>query len=438
MKDDLTSHFAEFLYDQGDRIGLLKQVLRQLGNPDTNYSIIHVCGTNGKGSTATMIAALLQKMGQQVGLFTSPFIGDVTNSIRINQQAIQMTHFNHYLNRLQQLMASFGDGKQELSEFEAQFVTAMQYFSDQGVDYVVLECGLGGELDATNAVTTTMYSIFTKIGMDHIGILGNTIEEIATTKSKIIRKGNTTITAPNQRPQVSAILSHEAIEKNAAFLDANQVQIDQQSDDRTSLHYQFNDRAGHFKFGLQGAYQVENVRTVLLWLFDFQKHQRSTIDTDRLLTQALGKLSVTGRFETISTKPIIMIDGAHNVDAISAFVQSVKQSFPKQPKLIITGFLKDKDYVDNVRLLAQIPNATFRLTQPDNPERKLDKDHLQTVFKNVTEKRYPTFRNPIVALKNSMAEASENPELVILVVGSFYLINPICDYLIKTRSDSND
>lgn len=438
MNDDLTSHFAEFLYNQGDRIGLLKQVLRQLGNPDADYPIIHICGTNSKGSTATMIAAILQQMGKRVGLFTSPFIGDITNSIQINRQAIPTDQFDKYLNRLKQLMTSFGDGQQELSEFEAMFVAAMQYFSDQQVDYVVLECGLGGELDATNAVKTTIYSIFTKIGMDHIGILGNTIEEIATTKSKIIRQGNTTIAAPNQRPEVLAVLKDEASHKAATFLDADAVQIDRQLTKATNVVYQVGHQSGHFQFGLPGDYQLENVRTVLLWLDDFQKKQHLSLDVSQLLTQALGKLDVPGRFETIHAQPTIIIDGAHNVDAITAFVGSVKHSFSSQSKLIITGFLKDKDYVDNVRLLAQIPNATFKLTQPANPERKLDERRLQTVFQNITGKIYPVFSDPIAALKASLKESSNHPDQLILVVGSFYLINPIRDYLIKTRSNSND
>lgn len=434
-----TTEFTGFLYDQGDRIQLLKEVLSELGHPDTNFSIIHVCGTNGKGSTAMMIGSILQKLQFRVGLFTSPFIGDVTNGIQINQRNISSVTRQALLSRLEQIMSSDKFAGQTLSEFEAEFVAAMMYFSDQHVDYVVLECGLGGELDATNAVTTTMYSIFTKIGLDHIGILGNNIEEIATTKSKIIREGNTTIVAPDQRPAAFDVLAEEVRTKHAKLLDAGAAKVNEIDPGLPTQMIQFHQGSfeGRFKFGLQGTYQVENVSTVVTWLIDFVQKQQLAINLDQLLTDSLGQLQVPGRFEMISSSPKIIVDGAHNLDAISAFVDTVGVNLKQQHKVIITGFLKDKDYRDCVKLLTQIDDVSFRLTHPDNPKRALSVATLQATFADVTGAEYPTFADPITALTHTMTEFRHEPDTIILVVGSFYLLNPIRRF-IKDRSNDHE
>lgn len=432
-----TTEFTGFLYDQGNRIQLLKEVLSELGHPDSNFSIIHVCGTNGKGSTAMMIGSILQKLQFRVGLFTSPFIGDVTNGIQINERNIASVTRQALLSRLEQIMSSDKFAGETLSEFEAEFIAAMMYFSDQHVDYVVLECGIGGELDATNAVTTTMYSIFTKIGLDHIGILGNNIEEIATTKSKIIREGNTTIVAPDQRPAAFDVLAEEARIKHAKLLDAGATKVSEIDAGLPTQTIQFHQGSfeGRFKFGLRGTYQVENVSTVVTWLTDFVQKQQLLVNLDQLLTDSLGQFQVPGRFEKIASSPTIIIDGAHNLDAISAFVDTVSASFKLQHKVIITGFLKDKDYRDCVKLLTQIQDTRFRLTRPDNPIRALSERALQETFASFTGTEYPTFPDPIIALTHTMTEFQHQPGTIILVVGSFYLLNPIRRFI---KNGSND
>ncbi len=253
------AEFTGFLYDQGDRIALLKAVLDELSNPDTDFSIIHVCGTNGKGSTSAMIASVLKQLHYRVGMFTSPFIGNVTNGIQINGQNISSSDRQAALETIEKIMQLDRFKGQKLSEFEAEFVASMIYFSRQKVDYVVLECGLGGELDATNAVSTTMYSIFTKIGLDHIGILGDTIQEIATTKSKIIQPNNVTIVAPNQRPAAFDVISKEAQSKSAHLISAQETKVAESDVTPQSqlIQFQRGKISGKFQFSLQGTYQIE-------------------------------------------------------------------------------------------------------------------------------------------------------------------------------------
>lgn len=435
----------DFMYDVGDRIGLLKRVLKTLGNPDKRFKIIHICGTNGKGSTATMIAAILHQLNYQVGAFTSPFIGTMYNGIQRNFADISKSEFNDEMRQIRQVMARSAFRNETLSEFEAQFIVAMLFFADHPVDYVVLECGLGGELDATNAVSDTMYSVFTEIGLDHLGILGDTVTEIATTKSKIIRPGNTTITAPHQRSEVFQILKSQAKTKQATFISADTVQLTatQGVDLKRVINFQSTIKGriqGQFMFGLPGTYQLQNLQTVLTWLNDFVAEVKIPCQhLDETLTAALSELVVPGRFERISTRPTIFLDGGHNPDGVKAFVTSVNELYRSRPKIIINGFLKDKEYQSAVKSLLTLKNASFIVTEPQNQKRELDALKLSQVYQQLTDKPVQTFESPIDALKEAIYRTHEfNDEPITFVIGSFYLLNPIRSYILTKGVDFHE
>ncbi|EHO51110.1 bifunctional folylpolyglutamate synthase/dihydrofolate synthase [Lentilactobacillus kisonensis] len=432
-------NFSSFLYNHGDRITLLKRVLAYLGHPDQNFSIIHICGTNGKGSTSMMIAACLENLDQRVGLFTSPAIGQQTNCIQVNGVEISKGHLNDLFMKLKQVMAISEFHDAELSDFEALFLASMLYFSEEGADYVVLECGLGGELDATNAVTTTLYSIFTEIGLDHLGVLGNSLEEIVTTKSKIIRPANTTIIAPQHSQIINGIIKREATIKGARLIDAAKTVIihSQNIGQQLMVDYQTSQQHGQFQFGLLANYQLENVRTVIAWLIDFCQSKHLTNQISDLLNHALATINVPGRFETVNKKPMIIVDGGHNLDGITAFANTVNTIFPHYNKLIVTGFLKDKDYQDSVHKLLGIKQAHFIITEPDNVDRRLAARQLQQAFIDASGITYPVFKRPITAIKAAINAANRQSKLLIFVVGSFYLLNPIRTYLINKEDKYN-
>lgn len=429
------SEFPSFLYDQGDRISLLKEILKVLGNPDKQFKIIHVCGTNGKGSTATMIASILRGLGERVGLFTSPYIGTILNGIQVDFKDISQDEFDAQLTLIEQALTRQPFRNNQVSEFEAQFLAAMLYFANQKVTYVVLECGLGGELDATNAVFTTMYSIFTKIGLDHVGILGRNLTEIATTKSKIIRPHNTTIVAPNQPTPAFNVLQSEAHLKQATFLTTKHVRLNANRNKNViQINYELPNlnKSGHFNFNLVGIYQLENLATVLTWFFDFITKVTNQKSPDQILNQALSTLTIPGRFETVQQKPQIILDGAHNPDGIQAFTKTVNQLYSETPKIIVNGFLKDKSYEAAVKHLISLKNTSFIITEPVNQKRELSPDKLSNVYFRLTGKHYPNFLSPIDALNAAIERADSNT--IIFIVGSFYLLNPIRTYLL-TRSE---
>ncbi|MEJ1320855.1 Mur ligase family protein [Latilactobacillus sakei] len=218
--EEMVTQLPGMLYGEDERVTLLRQILKAMGHPDHAFSIIHVCGTNGKGSTSAMIAAILQASGYSVGLFTSPHIMAVEESIQINRQLISKAQFARLLTTVQTVLKKLGfDPTTDLSYFETLVLVALVYFKQQQVDYVLWECGLGGALDATNAVDRVAYTLFTKISLDHMALLGDTIEAIATTKSKIIRPQTPVIVAPEQTKTTLHVLQAEVRRQSAPAAD---------------------------------------------------------------------------------------------------------------------------------------------------------------------------------------------------------------------------
>ncbi|KRL99126.1 bifunctional folylpolyglutamate synthase/dihydrofolate synthase [Liquorilactobacillus satsumensis] len=436
MANDTTKKLPSFLYGQGDRIALLKRVLHQLGHPDEKFKIIHVCGTNGKGSTSTMIAALLQKMGERTGLFTSPFIDEVTESIRIDDTMISAASFAGYVKVITAVLVKMELDPAALSAFEMTFVVAMLYFAEHRVAYVVLECGLGGELDATNAVKTTAYSIFTKIGLDHTRILGTTIAEIAVTKSKIIRAHAEVIIAPKQPPQVYTILAQQARRMAAQVHLAATVELRVVATAQTKTFMQLKTAHAEctFEYSLLGTYQQENLATVLRWLQVFLAKEKRNFKLEQLIAKTMPSLSIPGRFEKIKTAPLIILDAAHNLDGIKAFTATVNTLYPEKPKKIVVGFLKDKDYGHCVAKLLEIKNASFYLTEPEHPTRKLAAVELQQVFDKISRMHAPAFTAARQAFNQAVAAAKEEDGLI-LVVGSFYLLKAVRKLIVPKNKE---
>lgn len=217
----------KFFEGSQDRMEILRQVLYYLGNPDESFKIIHIIGTNGKGSTGRMIASLLEGLGYQVGLFTSPHIDTVYERIQVNGVKISEDDYK-------KLQDKIGHGVEEamkiqfddMTWFDAFFLIAMIYYAEKEVDFVVMEAGIGGLIDSTNGVGSVDYTIFTKIGIDHGALLGNTLEEIAHVKLGAMRENSTAILAPNQRKIVEKIFIDYASERHSPVVLAEDFKIE--------------------------------------------------------------------------------------------------------------------------------------------------------------------------------------------------------------------
>ena len=451
----------ESLYGEKDRVKLLAEILEKMNNPASDVQVIHVSGTNGKGSTCYMINNILCEMGYKVGLFTSPQIRTIYELIKINGIEITELEFEGCKNKLKQVLNELNlNLENDLSYFEMVFLIAMIHFKNKDVNVLILECGLGGELDATNAVSKIDYTIFTKIGIDHKNILGNTIEEICQTKSKIIRKQSNVIIAPNQRDVVYEILEKEAKYKNCdIFLAEKNIKIEKvknkeknsqniyEKEDLKSengLEFQnkvraeimgnydfgknFKNNEYFFRFGLKGNQQLENLATVLMWYFRFCDDSKNGVEnTEEILDRALGTLQIAGRMEKVETIKNVYLDVAHNEDSVEAFVDYVKKNFDNRKKIFVVGFLKDKEVEKCVNLL-KMAGDNFILTEPNNEERKLDSEILKKYFE---DKKIENPKNIIISEKNiekaflKALELRENEDECIFVVGSFYLLGEV-------------
>ena len=451
----------ESLYGEKKRVKLLAEILDKMNNPVSDVQVIHVSGTNGKGSTCYMINSILCEMGYKVGLFTSPQITKIYELIKVNGVEITELEFEDCKNKLRQVLNELGlNLENDLSYFEMVFLIAMIHFKNKAVNVLILECGLGGELDATNAVSKIDYTIFTKIGIDHKNILGNTIEKICQTKSKIIRKQSNVIIAPNQRNVVYGILEKEAKNKNCdIFLAEKNIKIEKvenieknrqniyEKEDLTSengLEFQdkvraeiignydfeknFKNNEYFFKFGLKGEQQLENLATVLTCYFRFFDNSKNSVEnTEEILDRALGTLQIAGRMEKVEEIKNVYLDVAHNEDSVEAFVDYVKKNFYNRKKIFVVGFLKDKEVKKCVNLL-KIVGDNFILTEPNNEERKLDSEILKKYFE---DKKIENPKNIIISEKNiekaflKALELRENEDEYIFVVGSFYLLGEV-------------
>ncbi|WP_369717399.1 bifunctional folylpolyglutamate synthase/dihydrofolate synthase [Leptotrichia sp. HSP-536] len=451
----------ESLYGEKKRVKLLAEILEKMNNPASDVQVIHVSGTNGKGSTCYMINSTLCEMGYKVGLFTSPQITTIYELIKVNGVEITELEFEECKNKLRQVLNELNlNLENDLSYFEMVFLIAMIHFKNKDVNVLILECGLGGELDATNAVSKIDYTIFTKIGIDHKNILGNTIEEICQTKSKIIRKQSNVIIAPNQRNVVYEILEKEAKYKNCdIFLAEKNIKIEKvenieknkqniyEKEDLTSengLEFQnkvkveiignydfgknFKNNEYFFKFGLKGEQQLENLATVLMWYSRFCDDSKNGVEnTEEILDRALGTLQIAGRMEKVEKIKNVYLDVAHNEDSVEAFVDYVKKNFDNRKKIFVVGFLKDKEVEKCVNLL-KMAGDNFILTEPNNEERKLDSEILEKYFE---DKKIENSKNIIISEKNiekaflKALELRENEDECIFVVGSFYLLGEV-------------
>ncbi len=413
MMSDFNPQSPTILYGQGDRLKVLRLILSALDQPDQTYSIFHIAGTNGKGSTSTMLQALLVGHHLRVGLFTSPHLNSECESIQVNGQQISEGDYIACQQEIAQSVLALGlDPDQDLSQFEWTFLIAMVYFRQCQCSWVVLECGVGGELDATNAISHAEYAIFTKIGLDHLNLLGPDLQTIAATKAGIIRPHTRVVIAPNQPPQVRGVLKDRIQVRQAILVDSHGLQVDHRQvrlADGTSFKVDL---------GLKGTYQDENLTTVLTAYQDWLAGRGEALEIQRI-NQALKSVSLPGRYELVQDQPVVLLDGAHNLDAIQELCLSLGEDFSGQRLAIVCGFLQDKDVRHIVEKIGQLP-ADFYLTQPDFPGRAMPVQQLQALFEKVGIPAL-AFEDPNQAVDQALASGLDP----VVVMGSFHLIKRV-------------
>ena len=335
-------------------LGRMQRAVDSLGNPEKTYPIIHVTGTNGKGSTIAFMRELFVAHGKKVGTFTSPHIVSIHDRICINGQPIAEEDFVRIANQVKEMEKILLETHDQLSFFELLTLIALLYFKEQGVDLVLLEVGIGGLLDTTNVVTGEI-AVITSIGLDHQETLGDSLEEIAGQKVGIFKAGKKAVIA-KLAPEAELVC-----QKRARELD---VDLYQAGRDFALKAGNFSSKLASFsqlEIGLEGAYQQENASLALQTFLLFMASGGERVE-EELVRQALKETRWAGRLERI--RPHIYLDGAHNLPALSRLVEfiqeKIQQGFQVQ---ILFGALKRKDYQGMLGYLTeQLPQVELKVT----------------------------------------------------------------------------
>jgi dihydrofolate synthase / folylpolyglutamate synthase len=393
-------------------------LLEILDNPHKKIKTIHVAGTNGKGSTSHMLAAILQTAGYKTGLYTSPHLKDFRERIRINGNFIEEVFVVDFVKRIEQFIPTI-----EPSFFEITVAMAFDYFSTEATDIAVIEVGLGGRLDSTNVITPEL-SVITNIGRDHMYLLGDTLEKIAFEKAGIIKK-EIPVVVGEILPETISVFEKKAKELQAPlYIASRQFYV---SDWKYENHHLFvntvqtNNNAHHlYRLDLPGIYQTKNLLTVLTTVHQLQ--QRGWLIDEKHVQQALQNVKKTtglhGRWEIIHHYPTVVLDVGHNEDGLRQIAEQL--SFTNYQHLhIVIGMVKDKEVEKVLPLLPLL--ATYYFTKAAIP-RALPEEELQAKAA-LSGKQGHCYADVNSALKAALANAKK--EDLILVCGSVFVVGEI-------------
>ena len=407
-----------------------KYIMEQLGNPQDTIPVIHVAGTSGKGSICTLASHILVSQGLRVGMTLSPHILDVRERVQINNSLISKEDFCKYLNMVVPVIDAVPVEKYGMPTFfETIIALAWMAFVDMKMDYVVLETGLGGLLDGTNTVKNpSKVALLSHIGYDHVHILGETLPEIAYQKAHIMQKGNRAF-AINQDDQVKQVFSTIAEEKgaNLSFIKEGTDYILVKEDEHENIfHFSFDEvRWENIRLGLHGAYQVQNTALALAAFVYIAKRDGLSIKEDKLRS-ALEKISFSGRFHIIENGTShIVLDGAHNVQKMEAFLSSLKHMYPTSSSTFLVAFKKGKDTRGMLKQIITLADSIivtgFINTTNDMVHSSEDPQDLGVIIKELG------FTNVTVIpdVKQALDSLLQSKTDIQVVTGSLYFLGDV-------------
>lgn len=413
--------WLEYIKIYGSQPGLqtVKLLLKLLGYPQTSFESIHVTGTNGKGSTVAMTASIFRAAGYKTGMFTSPHLSVINESIKVNEQNISVSAMDTYIGVIREKIDVLeAQGIRHPTHFEVLVALAYTYFAAEEIDIAVVEVGMGGRDDATNVIDS-ITSIVTNISLEHTQWLGDTIEEIAENKAGILKKNSVLITAATQ-PSVISKLAEIAKQKQSALI---QIRKDYEIIPETkSLQGQeFTVRTPtktlrHLRIPLLGDHQLRNATCAIAAIEAAQSRDyQITIDDFR---EGFAAVAWPGRFEIVEKNPLTVLDGAKDAQAIKALVKTVKQYLPDKRVYTIIGISSDKDHESMIKSLSEI-TYQFIITEHRVQNRTARATDLEKIAQKTGK---PT--NIIIPVRKAMDETRKHVKQddVILVTGSVFLI----------------
>ena len=400
----------------GIKLGLqnIKSLMERLGNPQDKLKIIHIAGTNGKGSCTSFINSVLVSQGYKVGMFTSPSIYNFEERIRINNKNIPEDRLIELMKEVREIADSF---EVFPADFELITAIAFLYFYIEKCDFVIMEVGLGGRLDATNVVENPLITLITSISLDHQQFLGNTISEIAREKGGII-KDKVPVVLYNQDEIVMNEISKIAKEKESKIISNSikDVTILRNDVDGQVINYK---NYKELRINLLGSHQVNNA-TISIELLEELKNLGVEISVENIY-KGFSNVTWPCRFELVKTDPYFVLDGAHNVDGIEKFVSNINYYFEGRKKIGIFGVLSDKDYDDMLSKI--IPTFDVFLTVTPDSDRAMDSIELKDRISKFTKKEVFAFESYEKSIEKALEIA--NSEDVISAFGSLYFVGEV-------------
>lgn len=396
-------------------IANMRLLLDALGNPEKNFKVIHVAGTNGKGSVCKFLSEILKKNGYSISVYTSPHLRKYNERFEANGRYITDEEFKLYKNKVKNAIEILPKREFEAPTlFDELTAIAYLFFKEQNTDFVILETGLGGRLDSTNTIKKPLATIITEIGIDHIKELGSSIESITKEKAGIIKAGVPIITGVTNN-KAREIIIEKAKEKKALFIDALPFQSDIP------------------KLEMQGEHQIRNASVAMATIDILDKNGHIKIDRN-LALEAIRGAKKSGRYESLSKNPDLIIDAGHNLSGIEAVIKTfdLYNSNLKNTKTgltLIIGFMQDKQYEEMTDLIQRsfkLYNPIYIITKPES-ERGMDPDIIKEILISKGERNVHSIENN----EDAYDMAKKLKKNITLSFGSIYLIGNIKTYFIK-------
>ncbi|MDU6296546.1 folylpolyglutamate synthase/dihydrofolate synthase family protein [Clostridium celatum] len=405
----------------GSNYGLERtfKLLEFLGNPQEDLKLIHIAGTNGKGSTTAMITEILIGAGYKVGMYTSPFIEEFEERIQINRNNIPKNILATLMDEVKVAVDKvIEEGYNHPTEFEIITVLMLLYFKKENIDFGVIEVGLGGMLDSTNVIIPIL-QVITSISFDHTNLLGNTLEEIAQEKAGIIKKGIPTVIYP-QDESVLNVIKDKCLKMDSELYiasDENLRFISILNEDKPYQLLKYKcDKEVDILLPLLGEHQITNL-SVAMKAIDVLNYRKIVNIPKETIMKSIKNVSWKGRLEVLSNRPYVVIDGAHNIQGIKTLSNNIKKYFKYENLYLILGILADKDVEEMIKVITPMAKKVYAVT-PNSIRAELAGDLKNEVIKY--NENCQAFNSYEEAYMNAINDA-ENEDLV-LASGSLYMI----------------
>lgn len=408
----------------GSRPGLerIVELLHRLGNPQEKLDIIHVAGTNGKGSTCTFLSNILRASGKRVGLYISPFVTVFNERIQIDGQPIPNDDLAAYSERVKAVVDEVRNDGCPITEFEFITAVAFLYFFEQGCDAVVLEVGLGGRLDATNVISKPKASVIARIALDHTAILGDTEREIAFEKCGIIKNGCPVVTTADNSEEALSVIKSVAAERSCGLAVSDRGEVEILSADIFGSKVLW--QGEEYYISLPGEHQISNALNAVTAV----KAAFPEIGIEQI-KKGLSSANFPARCEVISNEPLVLLDGSHNPNGTGALAKLLENTGIDNATAIV-GFMADKDVADAIRLLKGKFKKIVTVKVVSNA-RTMTAEDLKAVCLEICDEVF-------AADSYEAAIKSVEQEDKVIVFGSLYLAGDIRPLLIKHFQTKNN